>query len=66
MWWHRGKQHKQACRTLAEAREVKADKTRPGGSTPPTRQTVEEYGRAGIESYAGRTADGVGERTRKS
>lgn len=64
VWWHRGRQHKQACRTLAEAREVKAEKVRPGGSAPPTRQTVEDYGRAWIETYAGRTAHGLTERTR--
>jgi integrase len=66
VWRHRGRQHKQACRTLAEAREVKAEKVRPGGSAPPTRQTVEDYGRAWIETYAGRTAHGLTERTREA
>lgn len=63
VWRHRGKQHKSFHRTLAEARESKAQRT--GGDRRPTSKiNLGDYFEGWIESYAGRTARGFSESTR--
>lgn len=52
------RQHKQAFRTLAEAREAQGKRRQHGEKQPPTRQTFEEYARAWLGNYAGRTRRG--------
>ncbi len=63
VWTHRGKQHKEAFRTLAEAREAKG-RRHAGERRPASRVGFEEYFREWIDSYAGRTARGFSETTR--
>ena len=47
VWEHHGRQHKQAFRTLAEAREAQGKRRQHGEKRPPTRQTFEEYAASG-------------------
>jgi integrase len=62
-WQHRGKQHKEAFRTLAEAKEAKG--LRDGGERrKASRVGFEDYYTGWIETYAGRTARGFSETTR--
>jgi integrase len=63
IWKHRGRQHKQSFRTLAEAREAKGQR-HAGDRRPASRIGFEEYFAEWIESYAGRTARGFSETTR--
>ncbi|HEY2055863.1 MAG TPA: site-specific integrase [Solirubrobacterales bacterium] len=63
VWRHRGKQHKETCRTLAEAREAQG-KRRAGDSRPSSRITVEAYFCDWIETYEGRTTRGFSETSR--
>jgi integrase len=63
MWRHRGRQHKETFRTLAEAREAQG-KRRAGDSRPNSRITVESYFTDWIETYEGRTARGFSETSR--
>lgn len=49
-----GKQRKLTRRTLAEAREAKADYEKSGGHVPPNRESFEQYASAWVESYGGR------------
>ncbi len=63
MWRHRGKQHKETFRTLAEAREAQG-KRRAGDSRPSSRISVEAYFTDWIETYEGRTARGFSETSR--
>lgn len=63
VWRHRGKQHKETFRTLAEAREAQG-KRRAGDSRPSSRITVEGYFSEWIETYEGRTARGFSETSR--
>jgi integrase len=63
MWRHRGKQHKETFRTLAEAREAQG-KRRAGDSRPSSRITFEAYFSDWIETYEGRTARGFSETSR--
>ncbi len=63
VWRHRGKQHKETFRTLAEAREAKA-KRRAGDGPPASKVTVDAYFTEWIETYAGRTARGLSDRSR--
>lgn len=63
MWRHRGRQHKETFRTLAEAREGQG-KRRAGESRPSSRITVEAYFSDWIETYEGRTARGFSETSR--
>lgn len=63
MWRHRGRQHKETFRTLAEAREAQG-KRRAGDSRPSSRITVEAYFTDWIETYEGRTARGFSETSR--
>jgi integrase len=58
VWKHNGHQHKQAFRTLAEAREAQGKRRQYGERRPPTRQTFEEYARAWLDTYTGRTRRG--------
>jgi integrase len=63
VWRHRGTQHKEFHRTLAEAREAKG-RRQSGDRRPRARVNVEDYFRQWIESYAGRTERGFSETTR--
>lgn len=63
VWRHRGKQHKETFRTLAEAREAQG-KRRGGDSRPSSRITFEAYFTDWIETYEGRTARGFSETSR--
>jgi integrase len=62
-WRHRGKQCKSFHRTLAEAREAKAQR-QAGHRRPTSRVRFEDYFADWIESYAGRTSRGFSETTR--
>jgi integrase len=64
VWRHRGKQHKEAFRTLAEAREAKGGRMH-GDRKPPNRQTFEEYAEDWLRTYQGRTSRGLAESTRE-
>src|SRR5829696_2565924 len=64
VWENKGRQHKQAFRTLAEAQEAKSK--RQGGDPPPTtRQKFEDYAREWIAAYQGRTYRGFSETSRR-
>jgi integrase len=63
IWTHRGQQHKEAFRTLAEAREAKG-RRQAGEKRPVAKVGFLEYYEQWIESYAGRTARGFSETTR--
>lgn len=60
VWHHRGRQHKKAFRTLAEAREAQNQVRQHGGSAPTTRATFEDYALEWLETYSGRTGRGIG------
>jgi integrase len=64
-WEHRGKQHKEAFRTMAEAREAKAAR-QSGDRRPTSRIGFEDYFERWIESYSGRTARGFTDSSRDS
>jgi integrase len=63
VWEHRGRQHKESFRTMAEAREGKG-KRQSGARRPSSRIGFEQYFSEWIESYAGRTSRGFSETTR--
>jgi integrase len=63
MWRHRGRQHKETFRMLAEAREAQG-KRRAGDGTPSSKVTVDAYFAEWIETYSGRTAQGLSDRSR--
>ena len=63
VWRHRGTQHKEFFRTLAEAREAKG-RRQAGDRRPRSRVNFEEYFEQWIDSYAGRTQRGFSETTR--
>lgn len=63
VWRHRGKQHKESFRTLAEAREAKASR-HAGDRRPTSKARFADYFTEWIGSYAGRTARGFSETTR--
>jgi integrase len=63
VWRHRGRQHKSFHRTLAEAREAKGRRAG-GDSKPATRQQFDDYARAWLLGYAGRTRRGFTEQSR--
>jgi integrase len=63
VWRHRGRQHKESYRTMAEAREAKG-RRHAGDKRPASRVGFEDYFSQWIESYAGRTARGFSETTR--
>jgi integrase len=65
VWRHRGRQHTDTFRTLAEAREAKGQ--RDGGDRrPSSRQPFEEYARRWLDAYRGRTSRGLAESTRRT
>jgi integrase len=63
VWRHRGRQHKETCRTLGEARERKSNKAS-GDSRPKSKVRFGEYFPSWIESYSGLTSRGFSETTR--
>ncbi|MEK6327503.1 MAG: site-specific integrase [Actinomycetota bacterium] len=63
VWRHRGRQHTDTYRTLAEAREAKGNRDA-GDRRPVARVGFADYFAEWIESYAGRTARGFSEATR--
>src|ERR687889_6145 len=64
VWQDKGRQHKQAFRTLAEA--LKEKNTRQGGDRrPTTRRTLEDYAREWIRTYQGRTDRGFSATSRR-
>jgi len=62
-WRHRGRQHKETCRTFNEAREKKALRDSVD-SKPVDRVRFGDYFEQWIETYAGRTQRGFSETTR--
>jgi len=58
VWEHHGRQHKQSFRTMAEAREAQGKRRQHGEKRPSTRQPFEEYARAWLDTYGGRTKRG--------
>lgn len=65
VWRHRGRQHKATFRTLAEAREAKGNRDA-GDTRPASREPFAEYAQRWIDTYRGRTARGLAERTRRT
>lgn len=65
VWRHKGRQHKSAHRTLAEAREAKG-KRQAGERTPATRQSFEDYAREWLDSYEGQSGGGLSVLTREA
>jgi integrase len=63
VWRHRGKQHKESFRTLAEARDAKG-KRQAGERRPTSKIGFEEYFTEWIESYSGRTKRGFSDASR--
>jgi integrase len=63
VWRHRGKQHKEFFRTLAEAREAKG-RRQAGERRPRSRTNFEDYFARWIETYQGRTQRGFSDTTR--
>lgn len=63
MWRHRGRQHKETCRTFNEAREKKSLRDSVD-SKPVERTRFGDYLPEWIETYAGRTQRGFSETTR--
>ncbi|HXR61447.1 MAG TPA: site-specific integrase [Solirubrobacterales bacterium] len=62
-WEHRGRQHKESFRTIAEAREAKSNRIAVE-KRPRSRIRFGEYFDGWIVSYAGRTSRGFSETTR--
>lgn len=65
VWRHRGRQHTDTFRTLAEARAAKGMKDA-GARRPASRQVFEDYARAWLDTYRGRTSRGLSESTRRT
>ncbi|MBS1860538.1 MAG: site-specific integrase [Actinobacteria bacterium] len=63
VWRHRGRQHKERCKTFNEAREKKSIRDSVD-SKPVERARFGEYFASWIETYAGRTQRGFSETTR--
>jgi integrase len=63
VWRHRGRQHTDTFRTLAEAREAKGNRDA-GDRRPVARVTFGDYFEEWIETYAGRTSRGFSETSR--
>jgi integrase len=63
VWRHRGRQHKERCKTFNEAREKKSIRDSVD-SKPVERARFGEYFGSWIETYAGRTQRGFSETTR--
>jgi integrase len=58
-WRHRGVQHKQSFRTLAEAREAQGERRKPESRAVTSRQWFEDYATAWLDTYTGRTERGI-------
>ncbi len=65
VWRHKGRQHRAAYRTIAEAREAQGRRRSPDERQPATRERFEDYARAWLDTYQGRTSRGLGELTRE-
>jgi integrase len=65
VWRHRGKQHKESFRTLAEAREAQGKRRQAGERRAYSRQYFDEYAEYWLDSYSGRTSRGLSESTRR-
>jgi integrase len=63
VWEHRGRQHKESFRSLAEAREAKGRK-QAGERRPVSKIRFNDYFKQWIKTYAGRTSRGFSETTR--
>jgi len=63
VWRHRGRQHTDTFRTLAEAREAKGNRDA-GDRRPVARVSFGDYFEEWIETYSGRTARGFSETSR--
>jgi integrase len=63
VWQHRGRQHKESFRTLAEAREAKGRRAS-GDRRKAPRVRFEDYAERWIATYRGRTQRGCSEETR--
>lgn len=63
VWRHRGRQHTDTFRTFAEAREAKGTRDA-GDRRPVARLTFADYFVTWIDSYTGRTARGLTDRSR--
>lgn len=63
VWTHRGRQHKSFHGTLAEAKEAKGRRAA-GDTRPASREPFEDYAARWANTYRGRTARGLSERTR--
>jgi integrase len=62
VWRHRGRQHTETFRTIAEAREAKGGRDA-GERRASSKQKLSEYAAAWLEVYQGRTARGIGDGT---
>lgn len=65
VWRHRGRQRKRSFRTLTEARRFKAQ-TAAGETAPTSRQRFVVYAAGWLDSYKGRTSNGLADSTRAS
>jgi integrase len=65
VWRHRGTQHTATFPTLSEAREGKGNRDA-GDTRPASREQFADYVRTWLDSYRGRTARGLAERTRRT
>jgi integrase len=65
VWRHRGRQTKSFHRTLVEAREAKG-RAATGDSRPRARDRFDAYADRWLDTYRGRTARGLAERTRRT
>jgi len=59
VWRHRGKQHTETFRTMAEAREAKGSRDA-GDRRAASKQKLSEYATEWLGSYQGRTSRGIG------
>lgn len=64
VWRHRGKQHTETFRTMAEAREAKGSRDA-GERRASSKEKLSDYAAAWLDSYQGRTARGIDEGTLK-
>lgn len=58
-WRHRGVQHKESFRTLAEAREGQGERRKPENRAVASRQWFEDYATVWLDTFTGRTARGI-------
>jgi integrase len=65
VWRHRGKQHTDTYRTMAEAREAQGQR-HAGARRPSSKRPFPEYAQSWLDGYQGRTARGFDDGTRES